>query len=110
MMGNIHGHRGTRPKTWFWICRSRSCSRTPTTKWRSRTGNRRSRLSEDREFTHTTGISRSNITMSLRYKTAIVGASETTQLGVIPDMSETQLHIDAAHERHCRPRALTRAR
>ena len=34
--------------------------------------------------------------MSLRYKTAIVGASETTQLGVIPDMSETQLHIDAA--------------
>ena len=34
--------------------------------------------------------------MSLRYKTAIVGASETTQLGIIPDMSETQLHIDAA--------------
>ena len=34
--------------------------------------------------------------MSLRYKTAIVGAAETTQLGVIPDMSETQLHIDAA--------------
>ena len=34
--------------------------------------------------------------MSLRYKTAIVGASETTQLGVIPDMSETLLHIDAA--------------
>ena len=34
--------------------------------------------------------------MSLRYKTAIVGASETTQLGVIPDVSETQLHIDAA--------------
>ncbi len=34
--------------------------------------------------------------MSLRYKTAIVGASETTHLGVIPDMSETQLHIDAA--------------
>ena len=34
--------------------------------------------------------------MSLRYKTAIVGAAETTQLGVIPDVSETQLHIDAA--------------
>ena len=34
--------------------------------------------------------------MSLRYKTAIVGAAETSQLGVIPDMSETQLHIDAA--------------
>lgn len=34
--------------------------------------------------------------MSLRYKTAIVGASETTGLGVLPEMSETQLHIDAA--------------
>ena len=34
--------------------------------------------------------------MSLRYKTAIVGAAETSQLGVIPDMSETQLHVDAA--------------
>ena len=34
--------------------------------------------------------------MSLRYKTAIVGASETTQLGIVPDMSETELHIDAA--------------
>ena len=34
--------------------------------------------------------------MSLRYKTAIVGASETTHLGVIPDTSETELHIDAA--------------
>ena len=34
--------------------------------------------------------------MSLRYKTAIVGAAETTRLGVMPDMSETQLHVDAA--------------
>ena len=34
--------------------------------------------------------------MSLRYKAAIVGAAETTQLGVIPDVSETGLHIDAA--------------
>ena len=34
--------------------------------------------------------------MSLRYKVAIVGASETTQLGVIPDVSNTGLHIDAA--------------
>ena len=34
--------------------------------------------------------------MSLRYKTAIVGAAETTELGIIPDTSETQLHIDAA--------------
>ena len=34
--------------------------------------------------------------MSLRYKAAIVGAAETTQLGVVPDVSETGLHIDAA--------------
>ena len=34
--------------------------------------------------------------MSLRYKTAIVGASETTDIGVLPEMSETQLHIDGA--------------
>ena len=34
--------------------------------------------------------------MSLRYKVAIVGAAETTQLGVIPDVSVTGLHIDAA--------------
>jgi acetyl-CoA acetyltransferase len=34
--------------------------------------------------------------LSLRYKAAIVGAAETTQLGVIPDVSETGLHIDAA--------------
>ena len=34
--------------------------------------------------------------MSLRYKAAIVGAAETTQLGVIPDVSATGLHIDAA--------------
>lgn len=34
--------------------------------------------------------------MSLRYKTAIIGASETTEIGVLPDTSETQLHIDAA--------------
>ena len=27
---------------------------------------------------------------------AIVGAAETTQLGVIPDMSQIQLHADAA--------------
>ncbi len=33
---------------------------------------------------------------SLRYKVAIVGASETTNLGVIPELSTTQLHIDAA--------------
>ena len=32
---------------------------------------------------------------SLRYKVAVVGAAETTQLGVIPDMSATQLHVDA---------------
>ena len=33
---------------------------------------------------------------SLRYKVAIVGAAETTNLGVIPNLSTTQLHIDAA--------------
>ena len=33
---------------------------------------------------------------SLRYKAAIVGAAETTDLGVIPNLSTTQLHIDAA--------------
>ena len=48
--------------------------------------------------------------MSLRYKTAIVGASETTQLGVIPDVSETQLHIDAAMKRHAGRGVSTRAR
>ena len=33
---------------------------------------------------------------SLRYQVAIVGASETTGLGVIPDMTAFQLHADAA--------------
>ena len=33
---------------------------------------------------------------SLRYKAAIVGAAETTDLGIIPNLSTTQLHIDAA--------------
>ena len=33
---------------------------------------------------------------SLRYQVAIVGASETTALGVIPEMSAFQLHADAA--------------
>ena len=33
---------------------------------------------------------------SLRYKTAIVGAAETTDLGVIPDMTAQQLAVDAA--------------
>ena len=33
---------------------------------------------------------------SLRYQAAIVGASETTGLGVIPDMTAFQLHADAA--------------
>ena len=33
---------------------------------------------------------------SLRYKAAIVGASETTELGSIPDKTAFQLHIDAA--------------
>ncbi len=38
---------------------------------------------------------------------AIVGAAETTKLGVIPDMSQIQLHADAALERdgRCRPKA-----
>ena len=33
---------------------------------------------------------------SLRYQAAIVGASETTGLGVIPDMTASMLHVDAA--------------
>ena len=33
---------------------------------------------------------------SLRYKAAIVGASETTELGQIPDKTQFQLHVDAA--------------
>ena len=33
---------------------------------------------------------------SLRYKAAIVGASETTELGSIPDNTAFQLHVDAA--------------
>ena len=33
---------------------------------------------------------------SLRYKTAVIGASETTELGQIPDKTEFQLHVDAA--------------
>ena len=33
---------------------------------------------------------------SLRYQVAIVGAAETTNLGVIPDLSANQLHVDAA--------------
>ena len=33
---------------------------------------------------------------SLRYEVAIVGAAETTDLGVIPEMSEFGLHVDAA--------------
>ena len=33
---------------------------------------------------------------SMRYKVAVVGAAETTQLGVIPDMTSAQLHVDAA--------------
>ena len=37
-----------------------------------------------------------SMTDSLRYKAAIVGAAETTELGVQPHMSTTQLHIDAA--------------
>ncbi len=35
------------------------------------------------------------MTDSLRYKVAIVGAAETTELGVLPNMSTTQLHVDA---------------
>src|SRR5258706_14931978 len=31
-----------------------------------------------------------------RSKAAVVGADETTQLGVIPNMSQVQLHADAA--------------
>ena len=31
-----------------------------------------------------------------RSKAAVVGAAETTQLGVIPNMSQIQLHADAA--------------
>ena len=33
---------------------------------------------------------------SLRYQVAIVGASETTDLGRIPDMTSFQLHANAA--------------
>ena len=33
---------------------------------------------------------------SLRYKAAIIGASETTELGSIPDKTAFQLHVDAA--------------
>ena len=33
---------------------------------------------------------------SLRYKVAIVGASETTDLGVIPELGTDQLAVDAA--------------
>ena len=33
---------------------------------------------------------------SLRYQAAIVGASETTELGRIPEMTAFQLHVDAA--------------
>ena len=35
------------------------------------------------------------MTDSLRYKVAIVGAAETTELGVVPNMSTAQLHINA---------------
>ena len=35
------------------------------------------------------------MTDSLRYQVAIVGASETTELGVVPNMSTTGLHVDA---------------
>ncbi len=35
------------------------------------------------------------MTDSLRYKAAIVGAAETTELGAVPNMSTTQLHVDA---------------
>jgi acetyl-CoA acetyltransferase len=34
--------------------------------------------------------------MSLRYKVGIVGAAESTELGTIPEQSQTQLHIDSA--------------
>ena len=33
---------------------------------------------------------------SLRYKTAIIGAAETTNLGFIPDMSSSQLNVEAS--------------
>ena len=36
------------------------------------------------------------MTSAVRSKVAIVGASETTRLGVIPDMSAIELHADAA--------------
>lgn len=36
------------------------------------------------------------MTDSLRYKAAVIGAAETTDLGVIPNMSATQLAIDAS--------------
>jgi acetyl-CoA acetyltransferase len=35
------------------------------------------------------------MTDSLRYKAAVVGAAETTGLGVVPNMSTTGLHVDA---------------
>ena len=35
------------------------------------------------------------MTDSLRYEVAIVGAAETTELGVVPNMSTTGLHVDA---------------
>src|SRR5918998_946286 len=35
--------------------------------------------------------------MTLKNKVAIIGAAETTELGVIPDKSMTQLHADAAY-------------
>ena len=35
-------------------------------------------------------------TDTLRYRVAIVGAAETTKLGVVPELSTTQLHVDAA--------------
>ena len=33
---------------------------------------------------------------SLRYGAAVIGAAETTELGVIPDKSELQLHVESA--------------
>ena len=44
-----------------------------------------------------------------RAKVAIVGAAETTELGEIPDMSQLELHADAARERARRLRAHSRA-
>ncbi len=35
------------------------------------------------------------MTDSLRYKAAIIGAAETTELGIVPGMSTTGLHVDA---------------